>query len=89
MLKPLSFMPEAWEHYLHWHISDRKTVNRINMLLEDILRNGYEGIGKPEPLKGDMAGYWSRRIDKFNRIVYKVEDGYIVIISCRNHYDGI
>ena len=69
----------AWEDYLYWQTQDRKTLKRINLLLQDISRNGYEGIGKPEPLKGDLSGWWSRRIDESNRLVYRIKDGRIAV----------
>lgn len=78
---------EAWEDYQYWLTQDRKTFKRINDLLKDIDRNGYAGIGKPEPLRGNRASYWSRRIDEKNRIVYRIRDGYVEIISCRGHYE--
>jgi toxin YoeB len=87
MDKPLSFMPQAWEDHLYWQTQDRKTLKRINQLLQAIVRNSSAGIGKPEPLKNDKSGYWSRRIDGSNRIVYKITDNSIVIISCRHHYN--
>jgi toxin YoeB len=77
---------EAWDDYLYWQMQDKKTLKRINQLLLDIDRNGYFGIGKPEPLKGDMQGYWSRRIDDTNRLVYRIIDGKIEILQCRSHY---
>ena len=86
MSKPLSFMPQAWDDYLYWQTQDKKTLRRVNQILQDIQRNHFEGVGKPEPLKDDKAGYWSRRIDGANRIVYKPEDSAIIIISCRTHY---
>ena len=76
----------AWEDYLYWQSQDKKTLKRINQLLKDIGRNGYTGIGKPEPLKGDMKGYWSRRIDDVNRLVYRIADNRIEILQCRSHY---
>ena len=81
------FTPNAWEDYLYWQTEDRKTLKRINKLLNDIIRHGNEGIGKPEPLKGNLTGYWSRRIDDTNRLVYKIEDENIYIIACRYHYE--
>ena len=81
-----SFSDEAWEDYTHWEDEDRRTLRRIKTLLKDIDRNGYDGIGDPEPLKKEFAGYWSRRIDKKNRLVYKIEDGRIEIIQCGGHY---
>lgn len=77
----------AWEDYLYWQLQDKKTLKRINTLLKDIQRNAYEGIGKPEPLKNNLSGCWSRRIDDANRIVYYEEDGIIYVISCRGHYN--
>lgn len=82
----LSFSEKAWQDYLYWQTQDKKTLKRINQLLQDIERNGYSGIGKPEPLKGDLTGYWSRRIDDVNRIVYKLSDGVIEILQCKSHY---
>lgn len=76
----------AWDDYLYWQKQDKKTLNRINKLIKDIDRNGYEGIGKPEPLKGDLSGYWSRRIDDMNRLVYRIKDSEIRIAQCRTHY---
>jgi len=63
-------------------------MKRVNQLLKDIERNGYDGIGKPEPLKGDMSGWWSRRIDDINRLVYRIDDDKIIIATCRTHYSG-
>ena len=77
----------AWEEYLEWQLQDKKNLKRINVLIKDIQRNCYEGIGKPEPLKGDLNGWWSRRIDEFNRIVYKETNGAVIIASCKGHYD--
>ena len=77
---------EAWEDYLYWQMQDRKTLKRINQLLQDISRNGYEGIGKPESLKGDLSGWWSRRIDETNRLIYRIKNGQIEIAQCRTHY---
>lgn len=82
----LVFLPEAWEDYLYWQTQDKKTLKRVNLLIQDIVRNGYEGIGKPEPLKENLSGWWSRRIDEANRIVYRVEDDKLVIAACRTHY---
>ena len=77
---------EAWEDYLYWQMQDRKTLKRINLLLQDIDRNGYKGLGKPEPLKGNLSGWWSRRIDSNNRLIYRVADGQFEIAQCRSHY---
>lgn len=76
----------AWEDYLYWQTQDRKTLKRINALLKDIERNHFTGIGKPEPLKGDLSSWWSRRIDDTNRLVYRIRDGRIEIAQCRTHY---
>ena len=78
---------EAWADYLYWQQQDRKTLKRINLLLQDVDRNGYTGIGKPEPLRGDLSGWWSRRIDETNRIVYYEQGEIVYIISCLGHYD--
>jgi len=86
MNKSLSFMPQGWNDYLYWQMQDKKTLKRINQLLQNIVRNSFEGIGKPEQLKGDKSGYWSRRIDDENRMVYKVTNEGIIIFSCRTHY---
>ena len=77
----------AWDEYLYWQTQDKKTLNRINILLKDMEREPFDGIGKPEPLTGDKQGYWSRRIDEVNRIVYKVDKNQLVILQCRGHYD--
>ena len=77
---------EAWEDYLYWQTQDKKTLRRINQLIKDIDRNKYDGIGKPEPLRGNLSGYWSRRIDECNRIVYKILDDKLIIIQCGSHY---
>ena len=78
---------EAWEDYLYWQSQDKKTLKRINALLKDTERSPFEGIGKPEPLKGELSCFWSRRIDETNRFVYRVENGVLEILSCRGHYD--
>lgn len=78
---------EAWEDYIYWQTQDRKTLKRINALLKDIERGNFEGIGKPEPLKGDMSGFWSRRIDEMNRLVYRVKGDILEIVSCKGHYE--
>ena len=77
---------EAWEQYLYWHTQDKKFLKRIHQLLKDIDRGGYEGIGKPEPLTGNWSSYWSREIDKKNRIIYRIENGIIRIAQCGSHY---
>lgn len=79
---------DAWEDYLYWQSQDKKTLKRINLLIKDIERNGcLEGIGKPEPLTGDLQGEFSRRIDEKNRLVYNAENGRLFIVHCRGHYD--
>ena len=77
----------AWEDYCSWQMEDKKTLKRINALLKDIQRESYNGIGKPEPLKGNLSGWWSRRIDDTNRIVYREKDGAIIIASVKGHYE--
>jgi len=77
----------AWDDYLYWQTQDKKTLKKVNQLIADIERNGYTGIGKPEPLRGDLSGWWSRRIDDANRIVYRLKDGYVELSQCRGHYD--
>ena len=81
-----SWDDEAWEDYLHWQAQDKKTLRRINNLLKDIDRQPFSGIGKPEPLTGNLSGYWSRKIDDCNRIVYRVKDNRMEIIQCGTHY---
>jgi toxin YoeB len=78
---------EAWGDYVYWQTQDRKTLKRINRLLDDIARGGYSGTGKPEPLKGEFAGFWSRRIDDTNRLVYRIKGDTVEILSCKGHYD--
>ncbi len=77
---------KAWEEYLYWQMQDKKTLKKINRLLTDIDRNGYNCGGKPEPLKGDLSGYWSVRIDEKNRIVFRISDGQLEIYQCGTHY---
>lgn len=86
-MSDLTFSEQAWNDYLYWQTQDKKTLKRINLLLQDISRNGYAGIGKPEPLKEDMSGFWSRRIDDCNRIVYRISGETIQIIQCKGHYE--
>lgn len=78
---------EAWEDYLYWQTQDKKTLKRINILLKDIERGNYDGIGKPELLKGELSGFWSRRIDDSNRLVYRISGDMLEILSCRGHYE--
>ena len=78
---------ESWEDYLYWQKSDKKMLKRINLLIKDISRQPYEGIGKPEPLKHNYRGFWSRRIDGEHRLIYQVREDEIRIIKCRFHYE--
>ncbi len=77
---------ESWAEYLYWQTQDKKTLKRINKLLQDIEQNRNEGIGKPEPLRHNYQGFWSRRIDQVNRLVYRIENGQIEIAQCGLHY---
>ena len=87
MNKRLAWTDEAWKDYIYWQTKDKKTLKRINRLLDDIKQNDpFKGIGKPEPLKETLSGFWSRRIDDTNRLVYAVDEVYITVISCRYHY---
>ena len=81
------FTDRAWEDYLYWQSQDKKTLKRINQLLQDIDRNGHEGIGKPEALRNELSGWWSRRIDSCHRLVYRIESDKIIIAQCRAHYE--
>lgn len=81
------FTDAAWEDYVYWQTEDRKTLKKINTLLNDISRNGNTGLGKPEPLTGNLSGYWSRRINQKDRLVYGIEENQIIVIACRYHYD--
>ena len=86
MSRRISFELHAWSEYIQWQTQDKKTLKRINALLKDIDRSPFDGIGKPEPLKGDKSGYWSRRVDDYNRIVYKAEKEQEIIFKCGGHY---
>ena len=81
-----SWSDDAWDDFCYWQKQDKKTLKRILALIKDIDRNGYTGIGKPEPLREDLSGYWSRRIDDVNRIVYKISADTIYIAQCGSHY---
>ena len=81
------FVDESWEDYIYWQKTDKKLLNRINSLLKDISGNPYSGLGKPEPLKHKYKGFWSRRINKEHRLIYKVSEDEIQITKCRFHYD--
>lgn len=82
----ICFRDRAWLDYLYWQQADRKVLKRINLLIQDIVREPFSGIGKPEPLRHDLAGFWSRRIDEEHRLVYTYIDGELVIVQCRYHY---
>lgn len=83
----ITFSKNAWEDYLSWQKDDKKMLRKINDLIKDIQRTPYDGLGKPEPLKFDLTGYWSRRIDQEHRLVYQFQDGELLVYSCRYHYD--
>ena len=82
----LTWTQSAWEDYHYWQGQDRKTRKRINLLVQDCMRSPFEGIGKPEPLRENLSGFWSRRIDEEHRLVYTIDDNDLVIIACRYHY---
>lgn len=82
----VSFVEAAWEDYLYWQTTDKTKLKRINMLIKEIKRQPFIGLGDPEPLKHQWSGYWSRRIDREHRLVYKVTDNDITIVQCRYHY---
>ena len=86
-MSKLQFFETAWEHYVYWQTQDSKTLKKLNKLLTDISRNGNSGIGHPEELKGELSGWWSREIDKKNRLVYKIEGDVIVLMRCKGHYE--
>ena len=86
MIEILSWTKEGWADYIYWQSQDRKTLKRINKLILDSQRSPFSGLGKPEPLKENLSGFWSRRIDDTNRLVYAVDESQITIIACRYHY---
>jgi len=86
MSRNIARTQEGWEAYLYWQVQDRKTLKRINRLIDAVVRDPFQGIGKPEPLKENLSGLWSRRIDENNRLVYAVNQDCITILSCRYHY---
>jgi toxin YoeB len=86
MSRKLAWTDETWKGYIYWQSQDKKTLKRINRLVNDVMREPFEGIGKPELLRENLSGFWSRRIDDTNRIVYAVDDDFITILSCRYHY---
>lgn len=85
-MRVIRFVPDAWEAYLYWQDQDKKTLKRLNLLTTATARDPFTGIGKPEPLRSELSGYWSRRIDEANRLVYRATDAELVIIACRFHY---
>ena len=87
MIDILSWTKDAWSDYLYWQTQDKKTLRRVNKLIIDAQRSPFEGVGKPEHLKETLSGFWSRRIDDTNRLVYVVDDNQLTIISCRYHYE--
>ena len=87
MARTLAWTNAAWADYLWWQGQDRKTLRRINRLIADTMRSPFEGLGKPEPLKENLTGFWSRRIDQAHRLVYAVDDTRVTVISCRYHYE--
>ena len=87
MIETLAWTNDAWSDYVYWQGQDKKTLKRINKLITDTKRNPFDGIGKPEPLKENLSGFWSRRIDETNRLVYVIDDNKLTIISCRYHYE--
>ena len=86
-MSEITFAKDAWEEYLYWQSQDKKTLKKINQLIEDICRNGNNGIGKPEPLTGNLSGFWSRRINDKDRLIYKIDTDNVYILACRYHYD--
>lgn len=78
---------DAWDDYMYWQVEDKKMLKKINQLIKDIMRTPFSGIGKPEPLKGNLTGLWSRRIDSEHRLVYLIEDNILVIFACKGHYE--
>ena len=82
----LVWLPGGWEDYLYWQKADKKTLKRLNLLIKDAMRDPFDGLGKPEPLKANFSGWWSRRITGEHRLVYRYEDEQLVILQCRFHY---
>jgi toxin YoeB len=85
-MRKLSFTERAWADYVYWQGQDKKTLKRINALIQNTLREPFDGIGKPEPLRENLTGFWSRRIDEKHRLVYAVTDNELAVIACRYHY---
>lgn len=86
-MRKLQWDSDAWDEYIYWQTQDRRTLRQVNQLIRDAMRSPYEGIGKPEPLIGNLSGFWSRRIDERHRLVYAVEEDVLLIVSCRGHYE--
>ena len=88
MIDSVGFSLDGWDEYTSWQTEDKRTLKKINALIKDIIRNGHSGIGHPEPLRHNLEGYWSRKIDEKNRLVYRILDsGKIEIIHCKGHYE--
>lgn len=85
-MRKISFSPEGWEDYTYLQAKERKNLEKVNKLIKEIARNPFDGIGKSEPLKNNLSGYWSRRIDRKNRLVYSITDETVVIYQCSSHY---
>lgn len=86
-MSKIVFAEKAWENYLYWQKHDKNMIKKINQLVKDIERTPFDGLGKPEPLKNNLSGWWSRRIDDTHRIVYRIENGSLEIVQCKDHYD--
>lgn len=86
-MNEVAFTATAWEQYTAWQTEDKKTLKRINLLIKDIQRNPFTGIGKPEPLKENLSGFWSRRIDETHRLIYTLDNNILHIVACKGHYD--
>jgi toxin YoeB len=82
----ITFHPQAWDDYQHWQGTDKAMLRKLNLLIRDIQRDLFDGLGKPEALKNELSGFWSRRISSEHRLVYRIEDGELVIAQCRGHY---
>lgn len=85
-MRSLQFTDECWSDYLYWQDQDKRTLKRINLLIKDAQRDPFTGVGKPEPLRGNLSGCWSRRIDETNRLVYRIDGDALTVLSCRYHY---
>lgn len=87
-MSKIQFMEEAWDEYQYWLSQDKKTIRKINSLIKEVQRTPFQGAGKPEPLKGDLSGLWSRRINSEDRLVYRFENDTVIIEQCKGHYDN-